>query len=99
MAAAEAIAPMISGFCGRAPTCCALQQRWPEAEAGFEHLLSVYPHFDEAVLMLGICKLQLGQSEDAIPLFQKVIRDDPRNPDIWPYYVRLGEASAAHREI
>jgi adenylate cyclase len=69
-----------------------VQQRWPEAAVAFEHVLSVYPHFDGAVEMLGVCKVQLGESEDAIPLFQKLIRDDPHNPDIWSRYVRLGQA-------
>jgi adenylate cyclase len=91
-AAAEATAPMDFRVLWARAYLLRVLQRWSEAEAGFEHLLSVYPHFDNAVFMLGICKLQLGQSGDAIPLFQKVIRDDPRNPDIWPYYDRLGEA-------
>lgn len=91
-AAAEAIAPMDARVLWAHAYLLVVQQRWPEAEAGFEQLLSVYPHFDWAVHMLGTCKLRLGQSEDAIPLFQRVIRDDPRAPAIWAVYGLLGEA-------
>jgi tetratricopeptide (TPR) repeat protein len=92
IASAEAIAPTDPWVLWARAYLLRAEQRWPEAEVAFEHVLSVYPHFDLAVRMLGICKLRLGQSQDAIPLFQKVIRDNPHSPDIWTDYSRLGQA-------
>lgn len=93
MAAAEAVAPAHPRVLWTSAYILRVRQLWPEAAVAFEHVLSVYPHLDGAVLMLGICKLQLGQSEEAIPLFQKVLRDDPHNPNLWATYFRLGQAS------
>jgi adenylate cyclase len=92
-ATSEAIAPTEVAVLWTRGWLLRVQQRYPEAEVAFEHVLSVYPHFDGAIEMLGVCKIQLGLSEEAIPLFQKLIRDDPHNPDIWSLYFRLGQAS------
>jgi adenylate cyclase len=92
-AAAQAIAPMHMRVFWAQAFLLRFQQRWPEAAVSFERLLRVYPQFDGAVYMLGICKVQLGQSEDAIPLFRRVIRDDPHDPpEAWTRYFRLGHA-------
>ena len=91
-AATEATAPTKPAVLWLRAELLRVQQRWPEAAAAFEHLLSVYPHYDPAVQILGICKLQLGQSDDAIALFQKVICNDPRSPGIWVPYIRMGQA-------
>jgi hypothetical protein len=48
-----------------------IQERWPEAKLPF--VLNAHPHYDLVNFMLGECELRLGQSEDAIPLFRKVI--------------------------
>jgi tetratricopeptide (TPR) repeat protein len=69
-----------------------VEQRWPEAEAAFEHLLNMYPHITNGVFMLGVCRLQLGRADEAIPLFSKAIRVSPRFPSIWSRYHRMAQA-------
>jgi class 3 adenylate cyclase/TolB-like protein len=91
-AAAQAIAPAQPAVLWLRAELLRVQQRWQEATAAFGHMLSVYPHYDPAIQMLGICKLQLGQADDAIALFQQVIRNDPRSPGIWVPYIRIAQA-------
>jgi adenylate cyclase len=91
-AAAAAIAPSDASVLSVRAYLLRVQERWAEAEVAYERVLTVYPHDDAAVHMLGVCKLQLGRSDAAIPFLQKRIRDDPHNPDIWASYLRLGEA-------
>jgi adenylate cyclase len=91
-AAAEALTPTGPHVLWTRAMLVRLEERWLEATAAFEHLLSFYPHFDAAVEMLGVCRIQLGRSEDAIPLYQKLIRDDPHTPSVWVRYHRLGMA-------
>jgi class 3 adenylate cyclase/TolB-like protein len=90
--AAETLAPAALATLWARAYLLRVEQRWPEAEVAFERVLSVYPHFDMGVRMLAMCKIQLGQPEEAIPLLQKVIREDPREPDSQPNSIRLGQA-------
>jgi TolB-like protein/DNA-binding winged helix-turn-helix (wHTH) protein/tetratricopeptide (TPR) repeat protein len=90
--AAEALAPTNAWVIGLCAYLLRLQQRWPQAEAAYERALSLYPHYDSYLRMLGICKLQLGRPEEAVPFLRSAIRNNPRDPDICASYSRLGQA-------
>jgi PQQ-dependent catabolism-associated CXXCW motif protein len=92
MTKAEAVAPTafevleIQGYLLR------LEQRLPEAQATFEHLLSLYPHAYYAAFQLGVCRLLTGHAAEAIPLFQDAVAASAGKGDLFSRYIRLGEA-------
>jgi tetratricopeptide (TPR) repeat protein len=48
---------------------------------------------------LGRCKTNLGQIDEAIPLFKQTIRLSPRDPGIANWYWRIGEAQLLESHI
>ena len=68
------------------------QERWEEAIAGYQQVIEADPNAVVAYEQIGICRLNLGQPEAAIPMFKEAIRRDPREPDIWTRYNGMGLA-------
>lgn len=68
------------------------QERWEEAIAGYQQVIEADPNAVGAYEQIGICRLNLGQPEAAIPMFKEAIRRDPREPDIWTRYNGMGLA-------
>ena len=59
-----------------------LEDEQPEAaERVVRDVVTVDPHFVQAWLVLGQCLVPLGQTEEAIDCFQRVLRFDPQNVD------------------
>ena len=99
IAAAEEIAPMDARVLWLRGEWLRVLQSWTEAEVAFDQVLTVYPHYDLAVEMLGVCEVQLGQSEDAIPLFREA---DPQRSSQSGHLGALfatGAGPAVHGEI
>ena len=94
MSAAEALAPTENVVLYSRADLLRHEQRWPEAIVAFEQLRSLYPYDDRAYFVLGICKQQVGQAEEAIRLFRTAIRLNPRTSNSWSRYSRLGQALA-----
>lgn len=92
LARAEAIAPTAVVVLQARGYLLRLEQRWPEAEAAFEHLLSLYPHGYIAAFQLGICRLESGRAAEAIPLFEDAVATSAGEGDLFSRYFRLGEA-------
>jgi len=68
------------------------QERWEEAIADYQQVIEDDPNAVVAYAQIGVCRLNLGQSEAAIPMFREAIRRDPREPDIWTQYSGIGLA-------
>jgi len=68
------------------------QQRWSEAIAEFERVLAINPNHAFALHALADCKLRTGSIDEVIPLEEKAIRLDPRDPHIGFKYWRIGYA-------
>jgi adenylate cyclase len=68
------------------------QERYPEALAAAQRLMEVYPNDADANTMLAILTLATGGADEAIPLFEKAIRLDPRGSFLAWRYRRIGYA-------
>ena len=68
------------------------QGRWEEATASYQQVIQADPNAVVAYAQVGICRLNLGQPEAAMPMFREAIRRDPREPDIWTHYNGMGLA-------
>ena len=66
--------------------------RWPEALAAAQRSTELSPNDADALTSLGIISLNIGAAEEAIPLFERAIRLDPRGSFQWNRYRRLGYA-------
>ena len=66
--------------------------RWPEALAAAQRSTELSPSDADALTSLGIINLNIGAAEEAIPLFERAIRLDPRGSFQWNRYRRLGYA-------
>src|SRR5215472_6195609 len=67
------------------------QGRCDEAIPEFEALIASNPNVAGAFFALGVCKIQVGSIEDAIPLEEHSIRLSPRDPAIFSRYLVIGE--------
>ena len=67
--------------------------RWQEAEAASQKLIDAYPSAEGGEYMMGICKLNLGQPEEAIGWLQRAIRSSPHSEAMWARYSRLSDAT------
>lgn len=68
------------------------QQRFEQAIAEYETVLSLNRNWVEAIAALGHCKLMAGSIEEAIAAQERTIRLSPRDPKIWSYYFWTGQA-------
>ena len=68
------------------------QRRWPEALATAQRMMDLYPNYAESGYQLATMKLVTGAADEAIPLFEKAIRRDPRPSLLYNRYRRLGYA-------
>jgi len=68
------------------------QQRFEQAIAEYETVLSLNRNWVEAIAALGHCKLMAGSIEEAIAAQERAIRLSPRDPKIWSYYFWTGQA-------
>jgi adenylate cyclase len=66
--------------------------RWPEALAAAQRSTELSPNDADALTSLGIISLNIGAAEEAIALFERAIRLDPRGSFQWNRYRRLGYA-------
>jgi adenylate cyclase len=68
------------------------QQRFEQAIAEYETVLSLNRNWVEAIAALGHCKMMAGSIEEAIAAQERAIRLSPRDPKIWSYYFWTGQA-------
>jgi TolB-like protein/class 3 adenylate cyclase len=68
------------------------QRRYPEAISEYETALAFDRNLVGALANIGRCKIYTGPIDDAIPFQEQAIRLSPRDPSIWNWYFRIGEA-------
>jgi TolB-like protein/Flp pilus assembly protein TadD len=68
------------------------QRRYTEAIAQYEAVLALDRNFADALADLGRCKTYIGPADDAISAQQRAIRLSPRDPKLFNWYFRIGEA-------
>jgi tetratricopeptide (TPR) repeat protein len=71
-------------------TVLRLQNRWEDAIPEFETALTLNRNSVVALQGLGRCKLYTGSLDEVIPLIERAIRLDPRNPHIGWRYLLIG---------
>lgn len=65
--------------------------RFEDAIAGYQHVISADQNATVSCSQIGVCWLELGRPDAALPFFNEAIRRDSRNPDIWLRYASSGE--------
>ncbi len=68
------------------------QRRYTEAISEYEAVLALDRNFADALADLGRCRTYTGPVDDAILAQQHAIRLSPRDPRLFNWYFRLGEA-------
>ena len=68
------------------------QQRFEQAIAEYETVLSLNRNWVEAIAALGHCKMMAGSIEETIAAQERAIRLSPHDPKIWSYYFWTGQA-------
>jgi TolB-like protein/class 3 adenylate cyclase/cytochrome c-type biogenesis protein CcmH/NrfG len=68
------------------------QRRYTEAISEYEATLAIDRNFVDALAALGRCKTYIGPVDDAISAQQQAIRLSPRDPALFNWYFRIGEA-------
>jgi TolB-like protein/Flp pilus assembly protein TadD len=68
------------------------QRRYTEAISEYEATLAIDRNFVTALAALGRCKTYIGPVDDAISAQQQAIRLSPRDPALFNWYFRIGEA-------
>jgi TolB-like protein/cytochrome c-type biogenesis protein CcmH/NrfG len=69
-----------------------IQHRYAEAISEYEAVLALDRNATSALAALGRCKTYTGSVDDAISAQQKAIRLSPRDPQLFNWYFRIGEA-------
>ena len=69
-----------------------VENRYNDAIAAYQRLLSEYPNSPDAYHMIGNCLIYSGQSEEAIPMIEMAMRRDPRSAWNYDRYAGLGLA-------
>ena len=68
------------------------QRRYAEAISEYEAALALNRNLVRALADIGRLKIYVGPIDDAIPFQEQAIRLSPRDPSIWNWYFRIGEA-------
>ncbi len=68
------------------------QARWAELVSAAQRLVEAYPNRVEGYEYLATAKRYTGAADEAISLYQKSIRLDPRDPNLFHRYAFLGVA-------
>jgi TolB-like protein len=68
------------------------QRRYAEAISEYEAALMLDRNLVGALAVIGRLKIYVGPIDEAIPFQEKAIRLSPRDPWIWNWYFRIGEA-------
>jgi TolB-like protein/DNA-binding winged helix-turn-helix (wHTH) protein len=66
------------------------QRRWEEAIPEYETVIALNRNSVSAIANLGWCKFWTGSLEEAIALYEQVIRLSPKDPNISFWYFRIG---------
>jgi adenylate cyclase len=66
------------------------QRRWEEAIPEYETVIALNRNSVSAIANLGWCKFWTGSLEEAIALYEQVMRLSPRDPNISFWYFRIG---------
>ena len=72
--------------------------RFADALAVYEQVIAADPNAVLAYQQVAVCKLALGQPEDAVPMLREAIRRDPRDPEVWIRYSNMGYALLTMRQ-
>jgi adenylate cyclase len=72
---------------------------YAEAIHEYEMVLALNRNWVAALAAIGRCKIFLGLLEDAILAQQEGIRLSPRDPSIWDWYFRIGQACLLQSRI
>jgi adenylate cyclase len=75
------------------------QRRCAEAIPEYETVLALDHNAANALAGIGRCKTYIGRIEEAIPLLEQAIRLSPREPYIFNWYFRIGEAHLLQSHI
>src|SRR4051812_46446736 len=67
-------------------------RQYSEAVSEYEAALALNRNLVGALANIGRLKVYVGQIDDSIPFQEKAIRLSPRDPGIWNWYFRIGEA-------
>jgi len=65
-----------------------LEQQWSSAVKHLENALRIQKNIPEFNLAMGECKMQLGDTKEAINYFSNVVRSKPRNAVGWEALIR-----------
>ena len=68
------------------------QRRYTEAISEYEAALALDRNFVDALAAMGRCRTYIGPVDDAILAQQRAIRLSPRDPALFNWYFRIGEA-------
>jgi len=68
------------------------QRRYAEAISEYEAALALNRNLVGALACIGRLKIYVGPIDDAIRFQEQAIRLSPRDPSIWNWYFRIGEA-------
>ena len=68
------------------------QHRWEDMIPAAERLIAAFPNRVDEYELLATAKRYTGKPADAVPLYEKSIRLDPRNPILFNRYAFLGFA-------
>jgi len=75
------------------------ERRCGEAIPEYEIMLASIRNHAGSMFQIASCKVFLGSSEEAISLLQRAVRLNPREPNIYIYYQRLGQAHLLQSRI
>ena len=92
--AANAVAASPSNALGRFAKAQVLRvrRRCAKAIPEYEAALAVNRNWVDALAAIGRCKIYIGPIEEGIAAQQQAIRLSPRDPSIWRWSYRIGEA-------
>jgi TolB-like protein len=76
-----------------------VQRRYAEAISEYEAALALDRNLVTALANMGRCKTYIGPVGEAIPFQERAIRLSPRDPQIFNWYFRIGEAHLLQSQV